>query len=55
MTKNEFWKKWIPCDWPAVYPDKKKKKEFYADIDKLIKTELEDVMHEIELENDQNT
>jgi hypothetical protein len=38
MTKEEFWEKWQPTDWPALDCEDKKK-EFMADLDKVIKTE----------------
>lgn len=38
MTKEEFWEKWQPCDWPALDCDDRKK-EFMADLDKVIQAE----------------
>jgi hypothetical protein len=36
MTKEEFWEKWEPCDWPSIVPSEKMKREFMEDLDKLI-------------------
>ena len=39
MTREEFWKKWEPCDWPPIKPSKEEKEEFLNDLDKVIEEE----------------
>lgn len=41
MTKEEFWNKWIPCDRPPITPTEEEKKEFFDDLDLVIKGYLE--------------
>jgi len=40
MTKEEFWQKWEPADWPALDCEHMKK-EFMADLETVIKDEFE--------------
>ena len=38
-TKQEFWEKWMPCDWPPREPPKSMKRRFYKDLGDLTKAE----------------
>jgi hypothetical protein len=37
MTKEEFWQKWQPCDWPSLDCEDMKE-DFMANLNKVIKT-----------------
>jgi hypothetical protein len=40
MTKEEFWQKWQPTDWPSL-DCQDMKEEFMADLESVIKDEFE--------------